>query len=109
MVKVLCIPCRTLNCLFYERSVIRMDPSENQFYGWFRSLVVLEDSKGLLRPEDLAGGKSPAEAPCVTERLSFRQVCFVSPLGTLTGNKNAGGILQGNGSQQLVLLSVGCH
>jgi hypothetical protein len=32
----------------------------------------------------------------MTEHLSFRQVRLASPLGTLTRDQNAGGILQGD-------------
>jgi hypothetical protein len=76
-----------------------MDPLENKFDVGYRRSVVLEDSKGFLGPDDLAGRDSPAETPRMTEPLSFRQVRFASPLGTPTDGKNARSILQNNRSQ----------
>src|ERR1700676_357642 len=74
MLKVFSILRRTLNGLFYRGRVFRMNPLEDHFDGRFRRSVVLEDSKGFPWPEDLAGGGPPAEAPRMTEPLSFRQV-----------------------------------
>src|ERR1700731_486567 len=74
MLKILPILRRALDGLLHERRIFRMNPLENKFHGRFRRSVILEDSKGLLRAEDLAGGGPPAEAPRMTEPLSFRQV-----------------------------------
>jgi len=41
---------------------------------------VLEDSKGFLRPDDLASERSPAEASRVAGPLSLRQVRLAPPL-----------------------------
>ncbi len=55
MIKILPILGRALDGLFHEGRVFRVNPLENEFHGRFRHSVVLEDAKGLLRPEDLAG------------------------------------------------------
>jgi hypothetical protein len=39
---------RSLDCLFYDGGVFRMNPLENEFYRWCRGSGVLEDSKGFL-------------------------------------------------------------
>src|SRR5882762_9842752 len=66
-IKVLSILGRALDYLFHKGCVFRMEPLESKFHGRFRSSVVLEDSKGFLRPDDLAVGRFPAEASCMTE------------------------------------------
>jgi len=45
----------------------------------------------------------------MAEPLSFRQVCIESLLGTPTRDKNAVRVLQGNRSQQLVLVILRDH
>src|ERR1700674_2572632 len=74
MLKILSILRSTLNGLFHRGRVFRMNPLEDQFDGRFRRSVVLEDSKGFLGPEDLAGAVPPAEASAMTEPLCFHQV-----------------------------------
>src|SRR3984893_16455258 len=78
MLKILSILRRPLNCLFRQGRFFRMNPLKNKFPRRYRRSVVLEDSKGFLGPEDLAGGGPPAEAPRMTEPLSFRQVRLAS-------------------------------
>ena len=79
MPKILSILRRALNCLFHEGHVFRMNPLENKFDGRRHRSVVLKDAIGFLRPQDLAGGNAPAEAPGVAERLSAQQVRFSAP------------------------------
>jgi hypothetical protein len=68
-----------------------MDPLlKNKFDGRFGRAVVLKDPKGFLRPDDLTGGRPPAEAPRMTEPLAFHQVRVISLLGTPTRDQNAG-------------------
>src|ERR1700676_2681627 len=74
MLKVLSILRRTLDGLSHQGHVFRMDPLENKFDVGYRRSVVLEDSKGFLGPDDLAGRDSPAETPRMTNPLGFRQV-----------------------------------
>src|SRR5882762_4011907 len=100
MLKILPILRRTLDGLFHLGRVFRMNTLEHTFHGRCRGSVVLEDSVGFLRPDDLGGENSPAEASCMTEPLRFRQVGFASAFGTLTGDANAGGILQRDRSQE---------
>src|ERR1700704_1231046 len=45
----------------------------------------------------------------MAEFLGVRQISFVAPLGTLAGDENAAGILQGNRSQQFILGSLRRH
>src|ERR1700730_1237737 len=45
----------------------------------------------------------------MTEPLRFRQVSLASPLGAPTCRQNAGCILQGNRSQQLVFVALRGH
>ena len=71
-IKTLPILRRTLDSLFYEAYVFRMNPLENKFHGRLHRSIELEDSKGFLGPDDLACGRVPTEAPRVTELLSFR-------------------------------------
>src|ERR1700739_837924 len=67
---------RALDCLLDEGHIFRMNPLKNEFHGGFRGGGVLEDSKGFLRPENLAAGGPPAETARLTEPLSLRQVRF---------------------------------
>jgi glutamine synthetase type III len=48
MLKVRPILRHALDCLFHERPVFGMNPSENKFHGRFCRSVVLEDSEGFL-------------------------------------------------------------
>ena len=73
-IKILPVPRRTLNDLFDQGCVFRMNPLENKFRGRFRRSVILEDSKSFLGPDELAGGRLPTEAPDMTEPLRFRQI-----------------------------------
>src|SRR5216683_1283741 len=109
MLKILPILRRALDRLFHQGHVFRMDPLKKKLRGRLRRLIVLEDSKGFFRPDELAGGGPPAEAPGMTEPLSFRQVGGASPLGAPACGENALCILQDNRSQQLVLPILGDH
>src|SRR6266853_991798 len=93
-IKIAPILQSTLNCLLRGSRVFRMNPLDDKFDGRYRRLVILEDSKGFLGPEDLAGGGPPAEAPRMTEPLGLFQVRLPSLLGTLTSDENAVCILQ---------------
>src|SRR5258708_22382024 len=62
------------NYLFHEGRVLRMNSLESTFQGRFRRSLVLEDSKGFLRPDHFAVRNTPAEAPRATEALDLRQV-----------------------------------
>src|SRR5258705_4291445 len=64
-IKILPVPRRANDCLFHQGRVFRMNPLENKFHGGFRRSIVLEDSKGFFRPDDVAGGGPPAETPGV--------------------------------------------
>jgi hypothetical protein len=48
MVKVFPIMRRTLECLFHESRVLRMNPLEQTLHGRYGRSVVLEDSKRFL-------------------------------------------------------------
>src|SRR2546426_10000896 len=78
MFKILSILRRAFYWLFHERRIFRTNPLENKFNRRYRGSVVLEDSKGFLRPEDLADGRSTPEAPGTTEALSLSQVRLAS-------------------------------
>src|SRR5260370_34820545 len=78
MIKILAILRGALDRLFHHRRVIRMNPLENELHGRFRHSVVLEDSKGFIGPDVLAGGGLPAEAPGTAEPLDFSQVGLAS-------------------------------
>src|SRR5260370_26273602 len=54
VIKILRVPRSPLDCLVHERDIVRMNPFKNKLNSWFRCWVVLEDSIGFLRPEDLA-------------------------------------------------------
>src|SRR5207253_1566475 len=62
--------------------------------------------EGLLRPEELAGGRPPAEAPRMAEPLPFGEVELAPLLGTLARGEDAGGVLQGHRAQERVLVIV---
>jgi hypothetical protein len=94
MIKILPVLRRAFDCLVHERRVFRMNPLEDQIYGWFRCSVVLEDSKSFLRPDDLSGEWLPAEATRMTESLRFRQVRLASLLGAPMCGQNTVCILQ---------------
>src|SRR5208283_6068147 len=57
-----------------------MKPLVDQWQGWLRGSVKFEDSKGLVRPEDLFAGNAPAETSGVTQPLCLRKVPFAAPL-----------------------------
>ncbi len=67
-----------------------MDPLEDKFDGRCRLSVVLEDSKSFLRPDDLASGNLPAEAPGTAKPLSFRQICLTAPELVVDGRQLSG-------------------
>ena len=56
-----------------------MKPLENKFLGRLRRWVALEDSKGFLGPEQLAGRNPPTEAPGMTKPLRFSQIGLPTP------------------------------
>src|SRR5713101_49013 len=109
LLKILPILRRALDRLFHQGRVFGMDPLKKELRRRLRRLIVLKDSKGFFRPDDLAGGGPPAEAPGMTEPLSFRQIGGASPLGAPACAENALCILQDDRPQQLVLLSLGDH
>ncbi len=78
-IKILPIPRHARDRLFHQGRILRMNPLENALHGRFRRSVVLEDSKGFLRPEDLAARNAPAESPRATEALGLRQAGFAAP------------------------------
>ena len=86
MLKILPLLRRTLDRLFYLGRVLRMNTLENELQGRCRRSVVLEDSIGFVRPDDLAGGNSPAKTSGVTEPLRLRQVRRLALLRALTGD-----------------------
>src|SRR5258708_10578299 len=73
------IPRCALHDPFDAGRVLRMNAPEDAFHGRFGRSVVFEDSKGFLRPEDLAARHAPGEAPRATEALGFRQAGFAAP------------------------------
>src|SRR6266404_6734453 len=89
-IKIFAILRRALDCLFHEGRIFRMNPLVGKFDGWLRRLVILIDAKGFLGPDELAGGRSPAEAPRMTEPLSFRQICFTAPQLVVDGRQSSG-------------------
>src|SRR6266478_3160348 len=98
-IKIFPILRRAVDYLFHKGHVFRMKTLKRKLNRRFRRSVVLEDSKGLLRPDNFTCGGYPTKASCLTEPLSFCKVRFATPLGALTGDENARGILQGNRSQ----------
>src|SRR5205809_6908699 len=52
-IKILSILRRALDCLFHLGRVFGMNTLEDIFHGWCRGSVVLKDSIGFLRPDDL--------------------------------------------------------
>src|SRR5260370_12313918 len=78
-IKIFAILRRALDYLFHEGRIFRVKPLESEFHGRFRRSVILEDAKGFLGPDEFAGGRSPAEAPRMTEPLSFSQISLTAP------------------------------
>src|SRR6267378_1805254 len=108
-IKILPILRRAVEDLFHKGRVFRMNTLEHTFHGRCRGSVILEDSVGFLRPDDLARGNSPAKTSCVTESLRFRQVRFLALLCTLASDQDTAGILQGDRSQQPGLVIARAH
>src|ERR1700739_733969 len=77
-IKGLPIPCCLIERFLDKGSVLRMCSLQYDFHGRFVGWVVFENSKRFLCPDDLASGNPPAEAPRMTEPLSFRQVRLAS-------------------------------
>src|SRR6266850_3462627 len=73
-IKIPLVLRRALERKFHESRIFRMNPLENKFHDRCRRSVVLEDPKGLFRPVDLAGGRSPAEAARMAYSLCFGQI-----------------------------------
>src|SRR5260370_551752 len=67
----------------HVRSVFRMSSLYHQIDGNLGCRFAFKNSKGLLRPVNLAAGNIPAEAARVAQFLSFRQVGFTPPQGSL--------------------------
>src|SRR5580700_6660525 len=88
--KILPIPRRAFDCLSHEGGVFRMNPLENELHSRCRVSVVLEDSKGFLCPDDLAGERSPAEASRMTELLGLSQICLTAPQLVVDGCQSSG-------------------
>jgi len=82
---------RPVDRLLHPGSVFRVNPLEDAFDGRCGRAVVLEDSKGLVRPDDLAGGRLPPEASRMAEPLRFREVRLAPLLGTQVGGEDASG------------------
>src|ERR1700730_5722098 len=76
MFKIEIVPLlrHAIDALCYEGRIFRVNPLKNHFHSRFCSWVVLEDSKRFLRPDQLAAGNSPAEAPRVADPLCSLQV-----------------------------------
>src|ERR1700686_2266010 len=66
-----------------------MNPLEKKLQGRFRGSLVLEDSKGFLGPDDLAGGRSPAEASRMTKPLSLIQIRLTAPQVVVDGRQSS--------------------
>src|SRR5690349_13783164 len=73
-IKISAIAGGALDLFLDFSSIFRMNSIKNEFHGWFRCGIVFKDSEGLLRPEDFACRRPPAEAAGVAESLGFRQV-----------------------------------
>jgi hypothetical protein len=56
-----------------------MNQRKGEFHHRFRPCATLNDSEGLVAPEEFSAGDLPAEIACVTESLSFGQLRFASP------------------------------
>ena len=82
---------RPVDRLLHPGSVFGVNPLEDAFDGRCGRAVVLEDSKGLVRPDDLAGGRLPPEASRMAEPLRFREVRLAPLLGTQVGGEDASG------------------
>src|SRR4029077_775546 len=76
MFKIEVVPLlrHAIDALSHEGGIFRVKPLENHFHSRFRRWVVLENSKRFLRPDQLAAGNSPAEAPRMAEPLSTLEV-----------------------------------
>jgi len=58
--------------------VRRMNALEDELDGWFRRSVELENSKGLIRPQDLAGGGLSSRSSRMAESLRFFQYALAA-------------------------------
>src|SRR3989454_8222071 len=74
MLKIPSILRGALDGISHQGRVVGMNPLEDKLDGRCRRSAVLEDSKRFGGPDDLAGGRPPAEAPRMTEPLRFRQI-----------------------------------
>ena len=68
----------SLDLQLHQVAVLWMNQRKGEFHGWFRPCATLNDSEGLLAPEEFSAGELPAEIACVTESLSFGQLRFAS-------------------------------
>jgi len=64
--------------LLHSRSVFRVSSLHYQFNRNLGCRLIFKYPKGFRRPVDLSAAHIPAEATCMTEFLSFRQVRFAA-------------------------------
>src|SRR5579859_3040127 len=62
-----------LSCVF---TVLGMGAFQHHLNSWIHGMVVFENSKRLLRPDNLSRLRFPTKASGVTEPLRFRQIRF---------------------------------
>src|ERR1700680_3619052 len=78
IIKILPILRRALDGLPDEHPVCRVSSLNHQLHRRLRHRIAFKYSKGFIGPEDFSAEKAPAEAPRVTEPLSFLQERFAS-------------------------------
>src|SRR6266481_9124869 len=76
MVEIFSVAGRAIDGLSHGSALLRMSALDNKFYGRFRRPVTSKDPESLVRPDDLAAGDIPSEAPGAAQSLRFGQIHF---------------------------------
>src|ERR1700754_3451590 len=78
MLEIISIKRSLANGPLHGSAVFRMGALENELHGWLRRPITFEDSKRLIRPDDLSALDIPSEASSTGQSLRFGQVHFAA-------------------------------
>src|SRR5438445_116255 len=74
MLEILAVARGLIDGLLHGSAIFRMGALDNELQGRLRPLVALEDTKGFLRPNEIASGDTPAEAAGSAQFLCLGEI-----------------------------------